>query len=53
MIAPGPLPEGTIGNTFAIWLTCTSTSAGPSAANASAIASSISPGSRTVVAWMP
>ena len=53
MIASGPLPEGTIGKTFAIWLTWTSTSAGPSAAKASASASSSSPGSWTVAAWMP
>ena len=49
----GPLPEGTIGKTLAIWLTCTSTSAGPSGAKASARASSSSPGSCTWRAWIP
>jgi hypothetical protein len=52
-ISPGPLPEGTIGKTLASGLTWTSTSAGPSVAKASAIASSRSPGSWTVAAWMP
>ena len=53
IMAPGPLPWGTIGKTFAIGLTCTSTSAGPSPASASASASSSSAGWVTVVPGTP